>query len=131
MERRLEFIEFRLFWEGGVNRSDIIEMFGVSVPQARRTYALSGASPQKRGLRQERKRYVASDRFEPCFLRPDPAEYLSQLRSMSEGILDRSDAWIGQFPPFDASPTPVRGVMAETLRSVLAAIRRSNAIEVR
>ncbi len=24
VERRLEFIEFRLYWEGGVNRSDII-----------------------------------------------------------------------------------------------------------
>ena len=32
--RRLEFIEFRLYWEGGVNRSDIVEAFRVSVPQA-------------------------------------------------------------------------------------------------
>jgi len=24
VERRLEFIEFRLFWEGGVNRADIM-----------------------------------------------------------------------------------------------------------
>ena len=29
VERRLEFIEFRLFWEGGVNRSDITDMFDV------------------------------------------------------------------------------------------------------
>ncbi len=34
VERRLEFIEFRLFWEGGINRSDITAYFGVSVPQA-------------------------------------------------------------------------------------------------
>ena len=34
VEQRLEFIEFRLFWEGGINRGDIIEIFGVSVPQA-------------------------------------------------------------------------------------------------
>ena len=40
VERRLEFIEFRLFWEGGVNRSDIIEMFGVSVPQASKDLTL-------------------------------------------------------------------------------------------
>ena len=32
--RRLEFIEFRLFWEGHVNRSDLIEAFGISVQQA-------------------------------------------------------------------------------------------------
>ena len=30
----LEFIEFPLFWEGGVNRGDITSRFGVSVPQA-------------------------------------------------------------------------------------------------
>jgi hypothetical protein len=34
VERRLEFIEFRLFWEGRVNRSDLMEVFGVSVNQA-------------------------------------------------------------------------------------------------
>ncbi|MBC8270346.1 MAG: WYL domain-containing protein, partial [Rhodospirillaceae bacterium] len=34
VERRLEFIEFRLFWEGHVNRSDLIDAFGISVNQA-------------------------------------------------------------------------------------------------
>jgi hypothetical protein len=33
-DQRIEFIEFRLFWEGRVNRSDITEKFGVSIPQA-------------------------------------------------------------------------------------------------
>lgn len=34
VERKLEFIEFRLFWEGYVNRGDIIDTFNVSVNQA-------------------------------------------------------------------------------------------------
>ena len=34
VERRLEFIEFRLFWEGSINRAALVETFGVSVPQA-------------------------------------------------------------------------------------------------
>jgi hypothetical protein len=34
VERRLEFIEFRLFWEGSVNRGDLIDTFGVSIQQA-------------------------------------------------------------------------------------------------
>ena len=34
VERRLEFIEFRLFWEGYVNRGDLIDVFGISVQQA-------------------------------------------------------------------------------------------------
>lgn len=32
--QRLEFIEFRLFWESHVNRSDLMEQFGLSVNQA-------------------------------------------------------------------------------------------------
>lgn len=34
LERRLEFIEYRLFWKGGSNRSDLVDEVGVSVPQA-------------------------------------------------------------------------------------------------
>ena len=34
VEQRLEFIEFRLFWQGQVNRSDLIETFQVSINQA-------------------------------------------------------------------------------------------------
>lgn len=132
VERRLEFIEFRLFWEGGVNRSDIIEMFDVSVPQASKDLThYQERAPRNAVYDKSAKRYVASDQFQPCFLRPDPAQYLNQLRSVAEGILDRSHAWIGHFPPFDAAPTPVRSMSAETLRTVVAAIRSSEAIEVK
>ena len=34
VEQRLEFIEFRRFWEGRVNRNDLMDQFGVSVNQA-------------------------------------------------------------------------------------------------
>jgi len=132
VERRLEFIEFRLFWEGGVNRADIMEMFDVSVPQASKDLTLyQERAPNNAIYDKSAKRYVASDRFQPCFLKPDAAGYLNQLRSVSEGIVDRSEAWIGQSPAYDAAPTPVRGVNAEIVRTVVAAIRRSEAIEIR
>jgi len=31
--QRLEFIEFRIFWEGHVNHSNLMEQFGLSVNQ--------------------------------------------------------------------------------------------------
>jgi len=31
VERRLEFIAFRLLWEGHMNRGDLMDAFGVSV----------------------------------------------------------------------------------------------------
>jgi predicted DNA-binding transcriptional regulator YafY len=75
--------------------------------------------------------YIRGAKFKPLFLTPDASRYLSQLHSVADGILDRADAWIGPFPSYDAAPTPVRSVDAQTLRSVIAAIRRSEAIEVR
>jgi len=33
IERRLECIDFRLFWEGHINRSDLTDQFGISTPQ--------------------------------------------------------------------------------------------------
>jgi hypothetical protein len=33
VKRRLEFREFRMFWEGYVNGNDLIEAFGISVNQ--------------------------------------------------------------------------------------------------
>lgn len=33
-ERRLEFIDYRLRWDGQINRSSLTDFFGISVPQA-------------------------------------------------------------------------------------------------
>ncbi|MGE0658041.1 MAG: WYL domain-containing protein [Reyranellaceae bacterium] len=132
VEQRLEFIEFRLFWEGHVNRSDLMEQFGVSVNQA--TADLSryiGLAPDNMVYDKSARTYIRGSKFAPLFLKPDASRYLSQLRSVADGILDRADAWISQFPSYDATPTPVRGVNAKTLRSVVAAIRRSEKIEVK
>src|SRR5688572_13860564 len=79
VERRLEFIEFRLFWEGGVNRSDIIEKFDVSVPQASKDLThYQERAPQNAIYDKSAKRYVASPLFTPIFLKPDPNGYLSR-----------------------------------------------------
>jgi len=132
VERRLEFIEFRLFWDSGVNRADIIEMFDVSVPQASKDLSLyQERAPQNAIYDKSAKRYVASEHFRPCFLKPDPHAYLSQLRSVADGILESSDSWIGSLPPYDAAATPVRGVNAETLRAIVTVIRRAEAIEIK
>lgn len=132
VERRLEFIEFRLFWEGHVNRGDLMDAFSVSVNQASTDLnRYIGMAPDNMTYDKSARAYIRGSKFDPLFLKPDANRYLSQLRSVADGILDRADAWIGQFPSYDSAPTPVRGVNAKTLRSVVAAIRRSEAIEVK
>jgi len=132
VERRLEFIEFRLFWEGHVNRGDLMDAFGVSVNQASTDLnRYIGMAPDNMVYDKSARTYIRGSKFDALFLKPDASRYLSQLRSVADGILDRADAWIGQFPSYDSAPTPVRGVNAKTLRSVVAAIRRSEAIEAK
>lgn len=132
VERRLEFIEFRLFWDGHVNRGDLMDAFGVSVNQASTDLnRYIGMAPDNMIYDKSARTYIRGSKFDPLFLKPDASSYLSQLRSVADGILDRADAWIGQFPSYAAAPTPARGVDAKTLRSVVAAIRRSEAIEIK
>lgn len=132
IEQRLEFIEFRLFWEEHVNRIDLMDQFGVSVNQASMDLnRYIGFAPDNMVYDKSARTYVRGHNFKPQFLKPDASRYLAQLRSVADGILDREDSWIADLPPYAASPTPVRGVDPITLRSVVGAIRRAEAIEVK
>ena len=131
VERRLEFIEFRLFWEGGVNRSDIIQMFDVSVPQASKDLTLyQERAPQNAIYDKSAKRYVASAHFSPLFLKPDPDGYLSRLRSLAEGLTSPSESWIANPPETDRRLTPRREIEASVLGTVLGAVRGTRSIEI-
>jgi hypothetical protein len=128
VEQKLQFIEFRLFWEGHVNRGDLIDKFGISQNQAsgdlNRYIALA---PDNMVYDKSGKSYVRSSSFKP----PDASQYLAQVRSVAEGIVTPEDAWIGNLPTFDATPSPARGIDPTVLRSIVIAIRRRDAVEVR
>lgn len=131
VEQRLEFIEFRLFWEGHVNRSDVMAQFGLSVNQASSDLSrYIGLAPYNMDYDRSLRTYVRQPGFKPVFDKLDAGRYLAQLRSVADGILDHDDCWIAGLPAYDSVPTPTRGVAPATLRSVVDAIRRSEAIEV-
>jgi len=129
IERRLEFIEFRLFWEGRVNRSDLMATFGISINQASTDLnRYLGMVPDNMVYDKSARTYVRGD--QPLFLKPDPANYLSQLRSIFDGIATHEETWIGRLPAFDTVPSPARGIDAGHLRAVLQAIHNRQAIEI-
>src|SRR5262245_33932477 len=132
VERRLEFIEFRLFWEGGVNRSDITRYFGVSVPQASKDLSQYQAlAPENIMYDKSEKRYLKTDRFSPRFLKPDPDRYLSQLQSILDRSLSPAETWLSQLPTADAVRLPHRNVDPEILRVTLEAVRNRKSLEIR
>ena len=131
VEKRLEFIEFRLFWEGGINRADITKYFGVSVPQASNDLTqYQELAPHNVRYDKSEKRYFASNSFKSLFLRPDADRYLTQLRSICDGVLPAEETWLTETPPFEALTMPRRLVDANVLRAVLHAIRNKKSLEI-
>lgn len=131
-ERRLEFIDFRLFWEGRVNRADLIQEFGISVPQASLDLTrYQEVAPANMVYDKSAKTYVASADFRPSFFKPDADSYLNSLRSISDQVVAPEQTWIGRLPEFAALPLPRRITKPEHLRAILGAIRGAMAMKIR
>src|SRR5262245_4666317 len=117
VEKRLEFIEFRLFWEGGINRADIMERFSVSVPQASKDLSLYEEKAPGNLLYDKReKRYFAAPTFKPVFLNLGADGYLTQLRSVSDRVVPPEETWLSDLPDTDVMPVPHRRVEVNVLR---------------
>jgi predicted DNA-binding transcriptional regulator YafY len=126
VERRLEFIESRLFWEGGVNRSDIVEEFGVSVPQASIDLSLyQQQAPRNVEYDRSQKRYFASATFKPNFITLDAGAYLEGL-----GARSADESLVAHIPDVERLPIPQRVIDARVLRPVLECARAQRSIEV-
>ncbi len=130
-EQRLEFIEFRLFWEGGVRRADITERFGVSVPQASTDLSLyQKLAPLNLRYDSSEKRYVPNLEFAPRFMRVNADRYLLQLKTINDKIISLDDTWITRPPVVDAMPVPTRHIDPAILKLFIATIRDEKSIEI-
>jgi len=130
VEQRLVFIEERLFWMGAVNRTDLLNRFGVSLGQASADIARYLArSPKGVTYDKRAKRYVADASFRPVVAEPDAGRFLGALRLAEAGILPAADTMPGPLPPFDATPVPERPIDPFVLRAVLRAMREGAALE--
>jgi hypothetical protein len=127
-QQRLEFIEFRLFWEGRLNRSDLIDFFGISQPQASLDVArYIQRAPRNIHYDRRQKTYLASDAFSPTIISAEPAAYLDQLL-----VPKRLQAnFLGWSPPVGLVEPPHRQVKAPILRAVLLALRDRRKLRIR
>ena len=131
IERRLEFIEFRLYWEGGINRADIVDQFGLSVPQASKDLSrYQELAPNNMAYDKSEKRYLAAPGFAPRFLRPDPDQYLSQLNAAGTLAVPPNETWISRIPSLDSLPILHRRVDPHFLRALLDAVRNERSMEI-
>ena len=130
-EQRLEFIDFRLFWDGGINRSELIEQFGISVPQASKDLSMyEKSAPGNLVYDKRAKRYFSSPQFRPRFFEPSADRYLTQLRSIADQTVKPEETWLSQIPAAESMPIPNRRVNVDVLRTVLGAIRKRRSVRV-
>lgn len=129
--QRFEFIEWKLFWEGRLNRSDLEAQFEISTPQA--SVDLKNYREITRdniAYDASKKAFVPSHKLAPQFLAPSADRILLQLRALLSAALPRRDVWFKRLPTIDMVPDLVRHVEPDYLRHVLEAMRTRSAIEV-
>jgi hypothetical protein len=127
----LEFIDWRLCWEGRINRSDLTAFFGISVPQASLDIArYIELAPNNARYDRSNKVYVASETFQALYPGTTPERYLNELLARSVGVLQPELGFSGWRPPMDMLANPARGVDQATLLTLLFAIRNAKRVDV-
>lgn len=123
--RRLEFLDFRLQFEGRFNRSDLTSFFGISTPQA--TTDISRyieRAPDNAVYDGSTRGYVATTEFKPLFPTNDPSRFLNELLARTTDVLPAEQSFLGWMPSTVTVPSPVRRLEPATVLAVLTAIRR-------
>jgi len=127
VEQRLAFAANRLFWDGAIQREDIIRRFGVSGSQATadlgRLRGELGA-----GIRYDvtHRAYRATEAFTTP---PSGAQaVLTELRLIAEGMLPPERSILSEPPPLAIAGFTGRAVDDAVLRAVIRAIRDGAAV---
>lgn len=130
-ERRLEFIEFRLLWDGRINRKGLVDFFGISIPQASLDLARYIAlAPGNLEYDKRTKIYRARKKLRLVFTKGDSEEFLSQLGGSSSAEHASCSSFVGWRPPFDVVRYPTRSIRPEILMRIIWAIRDNQDVEI-
>lgn len=129
--RRMEFIEFRLLWDGRVNRTDIAKAFKLSIQQASAVLAIyERTAPANIIYDRNAKTFIPGANFQPVYLREHADRQLLQLAAIENKWIEKEDTWFDRLPPAGIVPVPPRRVSNEVMRWLLSAIRKQAEIKV-
>jgi len=131
VRRRLEFIDFRLFWDGRFNRSDLSTTFAISPQQASADIAQYEkiASGNLRYDRAE-KAYIRTDAFSPVLIGETVERYLLQLVAIENRWMRSEETWFDAIPPVEVVTLGRRATDPAVLLKVLDAIGKRQEIDI-
>ncbi|KIH76357.1 hypothetical protein GFER_11510 [Geoalkalibacter ferrihydriticus DSM 17813] len=129
--KRLEFIDFRLYWEGRVNRGDLTDFFGISIPQASNDLSkYQELAPRNLDYDRSGKFYFATQEFKPVFYEPTSDDYLSQLKQISSGLITQNESIIKSVPDTYLIPVLERKLPNDTLKTIIHSLKNKTDLNV-
>lgn len=129
--QRFEFIEWRIFWTGRLNRRDLEEQFEISTPQASldlKTY--QALAPDNVDYNGTERAYLPKPGFRPKFLLLSPERYLLQLQAITTSAIRKEDSWFATLPPVDVVPPIGRNPNADLVRPIVQAIEAHGELQI-
>jgi len=127
VRRRLEFIEFQLFWEGRMRRADLAEAFQMSAQQASADIAqYQQMAPDNLTYDAATRTYLRGAAFAPRLVGEQTDRYLLQLVAINSGWMQKDEtwfSWLSQSPPVEVVALKRRPTHAGHLLAILDAIR--------
>jgi predicted DNA-binding transcriptional regulator YafY len=124
--KRLQFLEFKLYWEGRVNRGDLTAEFGISIPQASVDFTkYQEMAPQNISYNSSAKYYMPTETFAPIFIELSADAYFSTiLCSPTESIATCGSDYVA------AAPNPSRVIGLDVLRTLVQSIKNKQVASV-
>lgn len=130
-DRRLKFIDFRLRWEGRINRTDLTRFFDISMPQASADLSkYAEAAPENLRYDGRAKAYLRTESFSPLYSRSASNTYLNELLTLEAGVMEPKSSFIGWRPELGVVPLPKRMVDGAVLSRLLQAIKDRRRVRV-
>ena len=131
VQRRLEFIDFRLFWDGRFNRRDLAETFGISAQQASSDIAqYTALAPENLVYDQTLKAYLRAPTYEPKLMHASAERYLLQLVAIENRWMRHEDTWFDHTPPIENVSLLRKRTDARILLQILDAINQRGQLEI-
>jgi hypothetical protein len=129
--KRLEFIEFRLLWDGRVNRSDLTKAFEMSEQQASidlAAYDLLAPNNLMYDVRE--KTYKRAHNFVPRFVEKLTDRFLLQLLAVRNEQIPKGETYFGDLLPSKIASLPHIPTRWDTVMWIARAIRQNRQIDI-
>ena len=130
-ERRLEFIDYRLRWDGQINRSNLTDFFGISVPQASLDLTeYAKLAPDNLKYDASVRVYRSTCSYQSVFVTSSLERYLDDLLRVAIQPEIPYGSFLGWHSPVAAVPRPLRRLNTDVVVEILRAIRENESVQV-